>query len=287
MGEAPGRRQPPAPGEPVRPDGGFGGELAGQALPFLHRYMLNYGQEAKFELVVKSKSTSGPRFRVAGGTRSALINIRHQASSAGSTVTTRHGIDDFPVFLTVSDVSGSQIQGNTYVSIHLEINENPVVSLISGFLSADKGLSWPGPPLAEKIPNHGEISSLASANPAAGAQVSLTVDDDEIWRVLWMSIRLVTDATSATRQLHITLDNGGTGIVNVFSSIGQTASQARNYTFGIFGTFTTKLENEDILVAIPDELWLEGDTAITTTLDNGVAGDDLGALSIMREKFYV
>ena len=287
MGEGPGPiSQPRAPGAPPS-DGGFGGDLRGQALPFLHRYMLNYGQEAKFELVIKSKSSSSPRFRVAGGTRSALINIRHQASGVGDLVTTRHGIDDFPVFLTVSDVAGSQIQGNTYVSIHLEINENPVISLISGFLSADKNLSWPGPPLVEKIPNHGEISSLASSDPAAGAQVSLTIDDDEIWRVIWCSIILVTDGTSATRQLHLTFDNGGSGIVNTYSSIGQTASQTRQYTFGIFGTFTSKLEDNDILVAIPDQLWLEPDTAITTTIVNGVAGDNLSALSIMREKFYI
>ena len=287
MGEGPGPISQPRPAGAPPSDGGFGGDLRGQALPFLHRYMLNYGQEAKFELVITSKSSTGVRFRVAGGTRSALINIRHQASSVGSTVTTKHGIDDFPVFLSVSDPNPGIGQIATYLTVHLEINGNPVMGLIAGRLETDATLTWPFPNLREPIPNRGEISSLATSDPAAGAQVSFTTDDDEMWRILWMSIQLVTDSMVATRQLHVILDNGGSGIVNLYSSIGQTASQTRNYTFGIFGTFTSKLEDDDILVAMPAELWLEGDTAITTTIDNGVAGDNLGPLQIMREKFLI
>ena len=287
MGRAPGARKAPAPGEPIVPDGGFDGDLAGQALPFLHRYMLNYGQESTFELQIRTQSTTNLRLQISGGTRSALINHKLNAGTAGDVATATIRIDDFPIFLAVSDNDGTEVQGHTFVTVNLLINGELVANLLSGYVYAGKPLSWPAHNSKDLIPNRGEISIVVGANPVAGAEATLTLDDNEIWLVHWASIRLVTDANAGNRRVHLVFTPDTAGLLHFFSDANQIESTTRDYTFSQQGDISDREDDTRLLVSIPNNLWLEPGTVITTDTTNIKAGDDFTAIVIMREKFYV
>ncbi len=287
MGEAPGRRRAPAPGEPPRPDGGFGGDLQGQALPFLHRYMLNYGQEATFELQIRTQSTTDLRLQISGGTRSALINHKLNAGTAGDTATTTIRIDDFPIFLAVSDNDGTETQGNTFVTVNLLINGELVYNLLSGYVYAGKPLSWPAHNSKDLLPNRGEIGIVVSANPAAGAEITLTLDDNEIWLVHWASLQLVTDANAVSRRVHLVFTPDTAGLLHFFSDANQIESLTRDYMFSQLGDISDREDDTRLLIALPTNLWLEPATVISTDTTNFQVGDNFSVLTVMREKFYV
>ena len=287
MGRAPGARRAPAPDEPIRPDGGFGGELEGQALPFLHRYMLNYGQEATFQLQIRSQSSTDLALKISGGTRSALINHRFTAGTGADAKTTTIGIDDFPIFLAVHDRGGSEIQGNTFVTVNLLINGETVASLMSGYVYAGKPLTWPKTNTKDLLPNRGEIGMVVSSDPAAGAQVSLTVDDNEIWRVMWASIILVTDSNAANRLVHLVFTPDTAGQIDIFGDKLHTASLTRTHQFFPVGYMFQRADGDIIQAPLANDFWIEPSTVISTEITAGQAGDDFGPLAIMREKFYV
>ena len=287
MGERPGARRAPAPGEAPAPGPRVPGTDENQALPFLHRYMLNYGPEAVFELQIRTQSSTNINLRIAGGTRSALINHKLLAGSGADAKTIDIRIDDFPIFLAVTDIGGGEIQGNTFVTVNLIINGQIVACLMSGYVYPAKPLTYPDNKLQDLLPNRGEISIEVGADPAAGAEAILIMDDNEIWRVMWAAIQLVTDANAANRRVHLVFTPDTAGSTDLFGSTDQTASLTRDYSFAQYGVIPDEIDSTKILVNLPNELWLEPNTAITTATTNIQAADNFGPIVIMREKFYV
>ena len=260
--------------------------LKRQSLPFLHRNMLNYGREATFELIVKSKSTTGVILRIAGGTRSSLISTRHETATDGTITTTTHNIDDFPIFLSVDDPDLTDDQGETFVSVSLRINKDISLPLMSGSVYELKPLTYPSNTMRDPMPNRGEIGIVQSADPAAGSNASITIDNDEIWRIIWASIQLATDGTAATRRLHLRFTPDTAGEISTFSDSNHTANITRQYSFVQFGEISDSLDSTKVLGPMPSEMWMEPSTVIAAVVINIQSGDDLTPLVIMREKFY-
>lgn len=254
--------------------------------PFLERDMLRYGKEAAFELIVKSKSTTGVRLRISGGTRHSLISARHDAATDGTLTTTTHSIDDFPVFLSVEDPSETDVQGETFVSVSLRINKDVSLPLVSGSVYELKPLTYPSNTMRDTIPNRGEIGIVQSADPAVGDDVSLTLDDDEIWLVHWAAIQFVTDSTVTNRRILIRFKPTTSGPITIIAGALQGASMTRDHTYAQWGFLQDSAESSDLIQVMPANLWLEPSTVISTAVTGGQAGDDFGPLFIMREKFY-
>ena len=255
-------------------------------VPFLQRNMLSYGKEATFELIVKSKSTVGVTLRISGGTESGLINVRHKAASDGSLETTTHKIDDFPIFLSIDDLEAVNVQGDTFVSVSLRINEDVSLSLVSGFVYELKPLTYPQNTMQDAIPNRGEIGIVQSTDPPEEAQVSLTVPSNEIWLIMYALIRLVTGVDLAARQLVLVFTPPTGGRLAVFNVTTQNENTTTDYTFAQSTDLTSTGLEPDVKVELPRELWLEPSTVITTAIRNIQDNDNLSALTIMREKFY-
>jgi len=73
---------------------------------------------------------------------------------------------------------------------------------------------------------------VTQANPAAGADFTVTVPAGKFWRVLSVSAQLVTDATVAARGPKLALDDGTTIFYEcVNSGTGQAASSTCQYSF--------------------------------------------------------
>ena len=286
MGRKPGQSRPPsAPGQPTS-DGGFAGDLEGQALPFLHRYMLNYGQEAKIELVIDVISSTGIDVSVNGITRSGVINTVVPAPTDSSRDRFIRRIDDIPISLAVVDESVSEIQGNTFVTVSLRINEEMVFPLCSGYVYAQKPLAWPGPPLQDLRPDMGALDIISGANPAAGVEPTITVPDGQWWRLHWVSFQLITDATVDNRRVHLRFDPDTAGLQRFFSSVDHSASKTRTYTFAHFGHALDETDDQAIMAPLPWPFMVEPNCAISTDTTALAAGDDFSAMTLLREKFY-
>lgn len=73
--------------------------------------------------------------------------------------------------------------------------------------------------------------TITVANPAAGAEWSITVTATKIWEVLSISCQLITDATVATRRIVISFNDGTNEIFKVGSQGTQTASLTNFHSF--------------------------------------------------------
>lgn len=256
-------------------------------MPFLTRNMLKYGPEATFELQIRHQGNIAGTFQVSGGTRSALISTNISFAADAGAVTTTIRIDDFPIFLAVSSTDVANVQGALFVTINVLINGEIVACLLSGNVTEARPLTWPAQNLHEQIPNRGEISIVVSDDPATDAEVSLTLDNNEIWLVHWASIQLTTANPGGNRVLHIKFTADTAGEIDMFANSAQAGNLTRLYHAAQYGDLGDPFDDNDILIPLPNNLWLEPSTVITTDVSVRQTGDDLGPLTIMREKFYV
>ncbi len=254
--------------------------------PFLHRNMLAYGREATFELVIKSKSTSGVSLRVAGGTRSSLISVRHKTATDGALKTTTHRIDDFPIFLSVDDPSLADPQGKTFVSVSLRISEGISMPLMSGSVYELKPLTYPTNTMRDPMPNRGEIGAVLSAVPSAGAEVSITLDDDETWLVMWMEFAMTGDGTGGTRNVRVTFADPLGRSLLLFGPNAHSIAATRKYILSQLGDPRSNSQDVNFPINLPRGLWLSPSSVIATDTSGIESGDQFTAMIVMREKFY-
>ena len=258
----------------------------GSSMNFLSKDILSYGPNTTFELIIKSKSTTGVSLRIAGGSKSSLISVRHETASDGTLKTTTHGIDDFPLFLSVDDPGLANVQGDTFVSISVRINKDISLPLVSGFVYELKPLTYPSNTMKDMIPNRGEFGTVLTADPDANDDISLTIPSNEIWRVMWIHVQLVTDATAGSRNLHLKFTEPNGAHIDVFPNAFQTASKTFDYSFAQYGGMAIGDDDTEIQVMLPDNIWLTPLSVISTLLKNDQSGDNFGPMTIMREKFY-
>ena len=127
------------------------------------------------------------------------------------------------------------------------------------------------------------VTTSTGANPAAGAEVSVTVPTGEIWRLLSVRLTLVTSATAATRRVILLADNGAATIWAAPAGNTQAASLTNNYSFtsGLSGNLSGTAE---FAVGVGEDLWLPSGYRIRTNTENIQTGDDYAApvLHIIR-----
>lgn len=128
-------------------------------------------------------------------------------------------------------------------------------------------------------------AAVAGADPAAGAEASITVPSGEIWELLSFIVRLVTDATVANRQAQLVIDDGTNILWQSDSPSNQIASQTRDYAAG------SGLERQDEGInaatkqwALPTGLVLAGGYRIRTLTGGNVAGDNYGIPRALLKK---
>lgn len=70
-----------------------------------------------------------------------------------------------------------------------------------------------------------------ATDPAAGAEVSITIPGRATWQLVALSVDLVTDATAATRIPSLVLEGEGRELAKVPSGLSQAASLTRTHTW--------------------------------------------------------
>ena len=255
-------------------------------LPFLTREMLRKGNQMAFSLRITVAGDNTDPLQIRGFTRNSVINQVIRPVSDGSNVSVRIGIDDIPIMVGIFDTDDLQISGSCWASITLEIDNVRVAELCSGFVSREKSISWPATNSKDPVPNRGLITTIASADPAAAANISITVPAGQLWLIHFGMVDLTTDGTGANRRVHFRFRNSDGVAIETFSSVDQTASQVRRYALAKYGAIQDEFNDEDYLINIPADLWIDALGTITTEVKNFQAGDDFGVMRFVVEQFF-
>lgn len=256
---------------------------------FLSRKMLAFEHGTKFHLRLKIQARAANLISVRGITREGVFTFTQTTNTDGTLVTTDFAIPDFPIMVSVVDSGDLFRQGECYASLSLLVNGDPLYSLCSGLIYAIKGISYPVSPAIDQRVGGGRIYSPTVANPAAGAEISVTVPGNCFWKVLTMRAPLVTDATVANRRVHVRYTRDGIPfpiMIDTFSDVDQTASLTRTYNFGHFSDQTTRTDGGAIQIALPDQFLLKSATTLTTVTTGLVAGDNWGDVVLWVEEFF-
>ena len=118
---------------------------------------------------------------------------------------------------------------------------------------------------------------IRGADPAAGAEVSVTVPGGAIWIVQSLVVALVNDATAISRTVHLTMDDGTTVFCRIGQADNQIAGQTNTYSWvRDFGGRRGLVVGQTIQNGFPQLPLLSGMRIRTATV-NLQAGDNFGA----------
>ncbi len=254
--------------------------------PFLTRDMLRFGKELKLELRIYTQANDIFTVSIRGITRSGIINFKHITIATSSVTSTIFRLDDFPIALGIKNTVGNAAQSQIWASAELLVNSDIAIPLCSGLISRLKGISYPLIHSSDQRPSGGFLTSQDTADPAAGAQLDYFIPSAQSWKIFFANMTLVTDATVANRRLHVNFVDSGGSICRCIASVDQAASVTRNYSIAPYPSLLTAGDNTDILIPMPTNIILRGDSEITTTVTNMAVGDNLSIMKIYHEKYY-
>lgn len=263
-------------------------EFDARLLPFLTRDMLSFEHGASFSLQVITRSETTDVFEVLGATKEGPFRFTFTPNGTNAAETRTFAIPDVPIFVSLH-TSGIGIgPGEMIGTIYLRAGETRILQLCAGPVSTSQGIQWPATMHIPVMPGRGSIQSTTGTNPAAGAEVSQVVPDNQAWIVRAFHIDLVTDANAANRRVHFRFRICGMNPgVEVVSPVDQTASTTRRYHLLPGAAIPTTSDDDDIYISLPNDVILISGIGIQTDTVNGQAGDDFGAPQIGIEQFML
>lgn len=255
-------------------------------LPFLTREMLKFGNKTPMKIRLNVAADSIGTLILQGITRSGLISLEAKTSADGKLNTTEIGIDDFPIMISVTDKTKFFDPKRCWISVELEMFDQEIVTLCSGFVYLDKGVSYPAITQEDNMPGKGYIVEEVTLNPTAGNEILLTVPAGEKWLIHSASITLVSDATVTNRKVHVVFrnDNGN----EIHSVVYQNVTASKTILIGLanFGYIASLYSNDVFRANIPQNLWMLPAGTIATETSGLQAGDNYGPMTLIVEKFF-
>lgn len=257
-----------------------------KALPFLTRSMLDFDPQALYQLRIKSQSTVAGTLTIRGVSKAGPFTFQHSTAASAAVQTETLGIPDFPILISVLDIAGNFTPGQAHVTLDLLVNGDPIFQLCSGPVFTNKGISFPvGSDLPQR-PFGGALRSITGTDRAANTEISETVPDNQVWRLISFNFQLVTDANAANRRVHLNIFDGDFDILNTFANVNHAASTTRNYSCASLPAMLSGTDDDDILMPIPSNFILRPTWKIRTQTVNLQSGDNFGAPQIYVEQFF-
>ena len=256
------------------------------SLPFLTRSMLSFENGVSFALRVDMQADTVATLALRGITREATFEYKATTAASSLITTATFALSDVPIMVTIEDSARALSQGSAFITISLTANSVVIQQLVSGYLYAQKALSWPNTQQVDLRPSGGKIESKISANPAAGSNATISVPAGEFWKLNLLNIALVASATVANRRVYVELIQATGPVIYLFSSIDQVASTTRSYSGAKFGSIPDETNDLQILMTIPDDLVLEPLSDINVAATNLQATDDFTVMYLSIEKFF-
>lgn len=261
-------------------------EFDPRSLPFLTRNMLAFDHGLAFGLRLQTQTNQAVNLTVRGMTREGVFTFSFATNGNGELQSANFRIPDLPIMVSVTNPDGEFEQGDCFVSLSLTSSDDVLHELCSGFVYSQKSISYPAASNVDARPNGGRLRVASSSNPAAGAELSITVPGGRFWLVRAVRFQLVAAAAAASRRVHLVFSSSSTPLFEAFSSVDQIISETRNYSAAHFGAGLDELDDNDILIHIPDFVFVPEDGTITTETTALNAGDNFGVMSVTVEEFY-
>lgn len=134
-----------------------------------------------------------------------------------------------------------------------------------------------------------ELLPVASADPAAGAEISHTVPAGKHWKLLSVAVPLVTSAVAGNRRVSLVFDDGTNVFWRGISPNDQAASLTHDYSWGLKAGISTGGTADTVKSSSLPELVLKPGyriRTITAALDpTGGTGDNFGVARLYVVEF--
>jgi len=187
------------------------------------------------------------------------------ASVQPSSATTQHGLS----FVELGILRGRGALGQQQKA------------LLAGYVEGNRALSYPQARFEHFGEGRGNLRLFQTANPAAGAEMTVTVDPNQIWVVNALRLTLVTSATVIDRQPTLSYVQGGVLVWRSRAHDPQTASTTRVYNWARNGVYVQASILDEFQGILPEIPLITGN--IISTVTSGLqVGDDfsIGNLSL-------
>lgn len=190
--------------------------------------------------------------------------------------------------LTLRAESGTVRRGQCFVQVGIvrggALASEPVQLLLSGYITGDSILGWPGGLLRESVDGPGILRAITGTDPAAGSEILEAVPANTRWRLVGLRFPLVTDATVAARRVNLYVDDGTTIALRVPCGDTQAASLNQQYNAAAWG-FAPVLADLQAQIALPADFFLLQGWRIRTNTTSLQAGDNFGAPQMIVEEW--
>jgi hypothetical protein len=156
--------------------------------------------------------------------------------------------------------------------------------LIAGYLTQTTLLGWPGGPIQSPLEGPGRVYRVIVADPAAGAEIIITVPNGYRWRFSSLCATFQTSATVGNRVPHFAIDDGAYVCYRVSGATGQAASLTYTYCFSgyqVSGSVSPALVN----VPAPPHLVLAAGHRIRTLTTGLDASDQYKNIYLLVEEW--
>ena len=254
--------------------------------PFLTRDMLAFEHGIVFELRIDMQADTIAELSIRGMTREATFEYKATTGNDSLISSEKFALSDIPIYVTIEDTNHDLDQGAAFVTISLLANGVVVQQLTSGYLYAQKALSWPNTQQVDLRPNGGRIQRKIPTTPSPGHAIEITVPSGEVWRVQDMTFILTTSATVATRRVKVRIMTQYDETIATWSNTDQTASQSRVYHMADYGVIQDEAEGSDILITLPSAFVLIGGDTIRIDASSIQSGDQFNPAEITIEKYF-
>lgn len=246
---------------------------------------LNFAEGKNLRLVIEAWSNAARTVQVSGISKNSIISGGLVTNADRSVATANVRIGEFPIFLAVRTTATSVRRGELYVRVSLQAAETRIAVLAAGYVTDERGLSFPNGKIESSVEGPGLIRSILGTDPAAGVEISETVPTNARWRLLAIRFTFVTDATAATRAVTLVMTHGASNEINAHNGGTQTASVTQNYNFANGYPLNTLGTSGMSLAVLPTRLLLPQAGTITTVTTALQAGDNFSAPSLLVEEW--
>jgi hypothetical protein len=220
-----------------------------------------------------------------------VIAYNHERISAVSAATLTKFIfqlaEGFLLDVCVSAVGSTLAANECLVRVDLQHNSQagtaPFATLAYGFVDSTVTVAWPPISGAAAAVSAGDIVSVASAVPAAGAEAIYTVPAGARLRVMCAFATLVTSAAVAARGPGLKITDGTNTLFDTHNYEAQAASLTHAFNFGPQLPETGDLNSETSIITMPAITLAPGWTIATDT-DALDAADQWTALRVAVEQ---
>lgn len=180
--------------------------------------------------------------------------------------------------------SNAVTRGQTYCRVELARGNQLSQVLIEDYVDRFQHVTWPGGTIHNFLEGPGFIHSLQVANPAAGADWTLTVGAHQRLRIESFNAVLTTSATVANRQVQLVVDDG----TNIYWQHDANASQTAGTTFNYDATainIPTGVITTTLFLVMPPGLLLPVGHRLRTITAGIQAADQWSAIFLGVEEW--